>query len=209
MKPKQHLEFVKVDLNAGWERPAGLPARLLAEDPRLRPRRGEKARQPHAAAEDRRRARSPPSLSCTTTGKRSTWCRATWWSATTSRARAAQQCFAPTYACRPPGVHHGPFTSRGGCILHEIHYSMLKTGSEHLESLRDGRVVYIGSERVDDVTTHPAFRNAARTVAAIYDMKLADRDAMSFEEGGERYSHLFPQAEDPRGPRAPQPRLTA
>ena len=44
---------------------------------------------------------------------------------------------------------------------------MLKSGSEHLESLRDGRVVYIGSERVADVTTHPAFRNAARTVASI------------------------------------------
>ncbi len=29
---------------------------------------------------------------------------------------------------------------------------MLKTGKEHLESLRDGRVVYSGSERVDDVT---------------------------------------------------------
>ena len=40
---------------------------------------------------------------------------------------------------------------------------MLKSGAEHLESLRDGRVVYIGRERVDDVTTHPAFRNAART----------------------------------------------
>ena len=56
---------------------------------------------------------------------------------------------------------------------------MLKSGSEHLESLRDGRVVYIGSERVDDVTTHPAFRNAARTVAGIYDMKLAQKDAMT------------------------------
>ena len=30
---------------------------------------------------------------------------------------------------------------------------MLRTGKEHLESLRDGRVVYIGGERVDDVTT--------------------------------------------------------
>ena len=68
---------------------------------------------------------------------------------------------------------------------------MLKTGNEHLESLRDGRIVYIGSERVDDVTTHPAFRNAARTVAGIYDMKLAQKEAMSFEEGGERYSIYF------------------
>ncbi|MGZ5814381.1 MAG: 4-hydroxyphenylacetate 3-hydroxylase N-terminal domain-containing protein, partial [Xanthobacteraceae bacterium] len=48
---------------------------------------------------------------------------------------------------------------------------MLRTGKEHLESLRDGRAVYIGSEKVDDVTRHPAFRNAAATVAAIYDMK--------------------------------------
>ena len=68
---------------------------------------------------------------------------------------------------------------------------MLKTGNEHLESLRDGCVVYIGSERVDDVTTHPAFRNAARTVAGIYDMKLEHKEAMSFEEGGERYSIYF------------------
>src|SRR5919198_64299 len=51
---------------------------------------------------------------------------------------------------------------------------MLKSGAEHLESLRDGRVVYIGAERVMDVTSHPAFQNAARTVAAIYDMIIAD-----------------------------------
>ena len=43
---------------------------------------------------------------------------------------------------------------------------MLRTGKEHFESLRDGRAIYIGGERVDDVTTHPAFRNAAQTVAA-------------------------------------------
>jgi hypothetical protein len=27
-----------------------------------------------------------------------------------------------TYACRPPGAHHGPFRSDHGCLLHEIHY---------------------------------------------------------------------------------------
>lgn len=70
---------------------------------------------------------------------------------------------------------------------------MLKTGAEHLESLRDGRVVYIGSEKVDDVTTHPAFRNAARSMASIYDMKRAD-PAFSFEEGGDRYSSYFLRA---------------
>ena len=70
---------------------------------------------------------------------------------------------------------------------------MLKTGAEHLESLRDGRVVYIGSERVDDVTTHPAFRNGARSMAAIYDMKRANA-RFSYEERGERYSSYFLRA---------------
>ena len=73
---------------------------------------------------------------------------------------------------------------------------MLKTGAEHLESLRDGRVVYIGSEKVTDVTAHPAFRNAARSFAALYDMKCApeNRDAFSFVENGERYSAYFLKA---------------
>ena len=28
----------------------------------------------------------------------------------------------PTYCVRPPGVHHGPFTSKTGCLLLETHY---------------------------------------------------------------------------------------
>ena len=27
--------------------------------------------------------------------------------------------------------------------------------------MRDGRAIYVGAERIDDVTRHPAFRNAA------------------------------------------------
>jgi 4-hydroxyphenylacetate 3-monooxygenase len=33
------------------------------------------------------------------------------------------------------------------------------TGAEYLESLRDGREIWLYGERVEDVTTHPAFRN--------------------------------------------------
>jgi 4-hydroxyphenylacetate 3-monooxygenase len=40
-------------------------------------------------------------------------------------------------------------------------------GVEYLESLRDGREVYIYGERVDDVTQHSAFRNAAVSVAKL------------------------------------------
>ena len=47
--------------------------------------------------------------------------------------------------------------------------TLLLTGEEYLESLRDGRSVYIDGERVKDVTQHPAFRNSARSIARLYD----------------------------------------
>ncbi|MQA12709.1 MAG: Pyoverdin chromophore biosynthetic protein pvcC [Pseudonocardiaceae bacterium] len=43
------------------------------------------------------------------------------------------------------------------------------TGDEYIDSLRDGREVYLYGEKVDDVTTHPAFRNAVRMTARLYD----------------------------------------
>jgi 4-hydroxyphenylacetate 3-monooxygenase len=36
---------------------------------------------------------------------------------------------------------------------------MLLTGQDYLDSVRDGRRVYVGGEEVEDATTHPAFRN--------------------------------------------------
>src|SRR4051812_3876038 len=45
----------------------------------------------------------------------------------------------------------------------------LMTGPQYLESLRDNRAVYLYGERVQDVTTHPAFRNSARSIARLYD----------------------------------------
>ena len=64
---------------------------------------------------------------------------------------------------------------------------MLITGSEKLERMRDGRVVYIGKERVHDVTAHPAFRNCAQTIATLYDLKAdpARRELFTFEENGD------------------------
>jgi 4-hydroxyphenylacetate 3-monooxygenase len=77
---------------------------------------------------------------------------------------------------------------------------MLRSGKEHLESLRDGRVVYVGGERIDDVTRHPAFSAAAHTVAGIYDMKAdpANRDSLTYEEEGARHSiyYLRPKTRD-------------
>ncbi len=45
----------------------------------------------------------------------------------------------------------------------------LFTGAEYLESLRDGRNVYVHGEKVRDVTRHPAFRNCVLSISKMYD----------------------------------------
>ncbi len=47
----------------------------------------------------------------------------------------------------------------------------LRTGQEYIEGLRDPREVWIGSEPVADVTTHPNFKNSVRTFAGLYDLQ--------------------------------------
>ena len=66
---------------------------------------------------------------------------------------------------------------------------MLIKGKEKLERMCDGRAVYIGAERVDDVTRHPAFRNGAQTIADLYDLKAdpVRRELFSYEENGEQF----------------------
>ncbi|TFF42797.1 4-hydroxyphenylacetate 3-hydroxylase family protein [Pseudomonas sp. RIT623] len=62
----------------------------------------------------------------------------------------------------------------------------LQTSQEYLESLRDGREVWINGERVEDVTEHPAFRNAALMNARFYDAlhDPALRDKLTIEIDG-------------------------
>jgi 4-hydroxyphenylacetate 3-monooxygenase len=61
---------------------------------------------------------------------------------------------------------------------------MLKTGKEYRESLRDGREVWMNGERVDDVTTHPAFKPIVDVRARIYDMAHEEnyREIMSYAD---------------------------
>lgn len=61
---------------------------------------------------------------------------------------------------------------------------MIKTGQQHLESIRDGRTVFLDGRAVEDVTTHPAYRNAAATVGALYDFQAANPELMTFEVPG-------------------------
>src|SRR6266567_8978755 len=53
----------------------------------------------------------------------------------------------------------------------EPRMSICKTGADHIQSLKDGRAVYLDGERVEDVTTHPAFRDAVRSAASLYDFQ--------------------------------------
>jgi 4-hydroxyphenylacetate 3-monooxygenase oxygenase component len=46
-----------------------------------------------------------------------------------------------------------------------------RRGKEYLQSLRDGRALYVRGEKVADVTTHPAFREASRTLAGLFDLQ--------------------------------------
>ena len=58
----------------------------------------------------------------------------------------------------------------------------LRTGSEYLASLNDGRQVFLDGERVADVSKHLAFREAARSIARLYDIAAAseNRELMTF-----------------------------
>jgi 4-hydroxyphenylacetate 3-monooxygenase len=58
----------------------------------------------------------------------------------------------------------------------------MRTGSEYLRSLNDGRQVFVDGERVADVTRHAAFREAARSIARLYDIAAApeNRERMTF-----------------------------
>ncbi|NNE38458.1 MAG: Pyoverdin chromophore biosynthetic protein pvcC, partial [Gammaproteobacteria bacterium] len=51
----------------------------------------------------------------------------------------------------------------------EIITDSLLTGDAYLESLDDGREVWFNGEQVKKVTDHPAFYNAARNTAKVYD----------------------------------------
>jgi 4-hydroxyphenylacetate 3-monooxygenase len=71
----------------------------------------------------------------------------------------------------------------------------VRNGRDHVESLRDGRDVYINGARVADVTEHKAFRNSVRSAARLYDFQADPKniDAMTFPspDGGRRVSRCW------------------
>ncbi|MBO20369.1 MAG: 4-hydroxyphenylacetate 3-hydroxylase [Chloroflexi bacterium] len=66
------------------------------------------------------------------------------------------------------------------------------TGARYIDSLRDGRDVWLDGKRVDDVPSHPAFSGMVNELARIYDLQHTEkhRDTMTFvsDETGNRCS---------------------
>jgi 4-hydroxyphenylacetate 3-monooxygenase len=77
----------------------------------------------------------------------------------------------------------------------------LRTGSEYLRSLNDGRQVFVDGECVADVSRHKAFREAARSVARLYDIAAEpeNRELMTFTspKTGAPVLRAYPDPEDP------------
>jgi two-component FAD-dependent monooxygenase len=69
------------------------------------------------------------------------------------------------------------------------------TGKEYIESLRDGREIYLYGDRVKDVTAHPVFRNPAAMIARLYDaLHDPERSAVltaPTDTGSDGYTHRF------------------
>ena len=58
----------------------------------------------------------------------------------------------------------------------------VKNGTAHIQSLRDGRSIYLDGLRITDHTTHRAFANAVKSAAALYDYQSVPEnlDKMTF-----------------------------
>ncbi|GAN95232.1 anthranilate 3-monooxygenase oxygenase component [Komagataeibacter europaeus] len=61
---------------------------------------------------------------------------------------------------------------------------MIRTGQQYLDSIRDGRRIWMNGERVKDVTTHPMFRPIVSIRARMYDMQheAAFRDRLVYTD---------------------------
>jgi len=121
MVPKPHLEFFPVDMNSGWETPPGykpgFTQKVLASDLDEENKTGSRSRLLRIAAG---------------VYSEKPFIHDHWEEVflvegdlivgNDEHGNGGEQFHGSTYACRPPGVYHGPFKSEKGCVLFEIHY---------------------------------------------------------------------------------------
>ena len=121
MISKPHLEFHPLDLDSGWETPAGYPdgiaQKILAGELDEAGKSGNRTRL----------LRFGPGVYTTVP-----FCHDYWeevylvsgdlFVGSDEQGQGGVRFDPHTYACRPPGVDHGPFRSEAGCLLLEVHY---------------------------------------------------------------------------------------
>src|SRR5947209_10577188 len=112
---KPHLEFFAIDRDKGWEKPAGYKdgflQKILASDLDEVNKTGSRSRL----------LRIEPGTFSEAPFIHDHWeevflAEGDLIVGNDAAGNGGQQFFAPTYACRPPGVYHGPFKSDQGCL---------------------------------------------------------------------------------------------
>jgi hypothetical protein len=120
-KGKPHLEFTALNLDEGWEVPPGYPSgiqqKVLASDLDEANKTGSRTRL----------LRIAPGAYSTEPFVHDHWeevylVQGDLIVGNDAKGKGGEPFRAPTYACRPPGVYHGPFKSEAGCLLFELHY---------------------------------------------------------------------------------------
>lgn len=118
---KEHLEFVVPDMASGWQTPTGYPEgikqKILAGSLDEAAKTGSRTRL----------LRFDPGVFTTEPFVHTHWeevyvLSGDLWVGNDAKGEGGRKCGPNTYACRPPGAHHGPFRSEEGCVLLEIHF---------------------------------------------------------------------------------------
>ncbi|MGA8155201.1 MAG: cupin [Rhodoplanes sp.] len=121
INPKLHDEFKAIDMTTGWETPTGYPEgiqqKILAGSLDETAKTGNRSRL----------LRFAPGVYTTKPFVHDYWEEVLLISGDLTVGNNERgeggEAFTPlTFACRPPGVFHGPFKSKAGCLLFEIHY---------------------------------------------------------------------------------------
>lgn len=112
---KPHKEFHQLDLTTGWATPPGFQndqfqQRILASDIDEKNKTGSRTRL----------VRYEPGAFLPQVFVHDYWEEVYVLSG--DQTVGSEQFHAHTYACRPPGIPHGPFGSKQGCIVLEFHY---------------------------------------------------------------------------------------
>lgn len=120
-KGKPHIEFLSIDMEDGWETPPGYPdtfkQKILAQD----------IDEPNRTGSRSRLLKIAPGGYSTEPFVHEHWEEVYLLNGdlivgNDANGEGGEKFYAPTYACRPPGVHHGPFKTDDGCVMFEMHY---------------------------------------------------------------------------------------